>query len=401
MNKKDSDKVLKRIERELQNPTWKGMPVSDGNMQKIREFNVFNGARGLEPTSRLHYIKHLRGTAAFLGKPFMEATKEDLVRLFSEYAKGRTTKSVNNAKIACKRFYKWLYGMEEKGEYPEVVKWIKPKPLRNLIEPEMLITPDEMKALLKACTCQRDRALLMVCYEVGPRPHELLSMRVGDLRPTDYGCMITLPDSKTQKRRIPVIDSAPDLMLWLEQHPLRDNAEAPLWVFLHDKTRWGGKDSPISYDGFKGVFRRIKKRAGIKRKMWPYLFRHSALTSLSKEIPEGSLRKAAGWVADSRMPGVYLHLSGADVEEARLKSRGLLPEKQERRKLQARKCPRCEAMNKPDAKFCMKCGLVLDREVALKLQEREEKAGAVLEKLLEDSEFKEFMKEKLRQLGLT
>ncbi len=60
------------------------------------------------------------------------------------------------------------------------------------------------------------------------------------------------------------------------------------------------------------------KRVGIRKRIYAHLFRHSRLTELAKELPEQVLKKIAGWVPDSDMAQVYLHLSQRDVEESLL-----------------------------------------------------------------------------------
>lgn len=397
MNPKDKAKYERRIQRALETEKWKDKAISKQNRALIRKFDRANVANGLSLASRYHYIKLLRAYAALLDKNVQDALKEDVIDVVATYQKGRKTKTVNNFKVAVKRFHQWLEEMDE--EYPENVKWMRPKPVKTTVKPRQLIEPEEMKRLLRACTNQRDRAMLMLTYEVGPRPHEVLSMKVGDVQANRYGCMVTIPSGKTGPRRIPVIDAAPDLMRWLEQHPNREDPGAPLWCYIYDKKRWGEQGSPLSYEGLRGIFRRIINRADIKRDVWPYLFRHSALTQLSKEIPESSLRLLAGWVPHSRMPGVYLHLSGADVEEARLKARGMLPEQEEKKRLEARECPRCGTMNAPDARFCKNCSLVLDVETALGLQEKEKEVDVLMEKLFKDPEFLSLIRKRMEKIN--
>ena len=352
MNDKLETPILRQLENQFGLTEWMGLPISDGNMELIREFDDECVVNGLAPASRLHYAKELRAAAALLDKPFRDATKGDLKRTVASFADGRSTKTVNNLKIAVKRFYKWLYDMDD--EYPKVVKWMKPKTVKNKIKPEQLITDDEFGKLLRACNNQRDRTMLQLIREEAFRPHELLGMRVGDVRPTKYGFLITV-DGKTGSRTVPVIDAAPDLRLWLNIHAAREDAEAPLW---HAFKR--GDLSPLGYDGFRNVFRRLSRVSGIKRRVFPYLFRHTALTADAKKLPESVLRKKAGWVPGSRMPAVYVHLSGRDVEDAVLRERGMEPEGEPEFAREPASCPRCGQDNPYDAKYCMGCSAPMD-----------------------------------------
>ena len=341
MNQALEDPILKQLESLLGSSKWKGLPISEENRGVIRAFE--EECRGIRPSSRLHYVKELRAVAALLGKPFREATKRDIKRVVWDYARGRRVKTVNNFKVAVKRFYQWLYEMDD--DYPEVVKWMKPTPTKNRIKPEQLVTEEEFRLILRACNNQRDRTILQLFREVALKPHELLGLRVGDVRPTKYGVLITV-DGKTGTRKIPIIDSAPDLRSWLNMHASRDEPEAPLFYAFKK-----GGEVPLKYEGLKSLFRRLKRATGIKRRIYPYLLRHTSLTEDAKKLKEPILREKAGWVPGSRMPAVYLDLAGRLEEE--------LEEEQLER--EPRRCPRCRAQNPFDAKYCTQCGTDLER----------------------------------------
>ena len=398
MNEAEERRRRKILERQLALGRWKGIPVGEENMRLIQEFDEDNKARGLALNSRIHYLKGLRLTGAMLGevlgKSFKEVTeKEDMKRFVAKLSEGRATKSVNNVKICVKRFYQWLYDMDE--EYPDLVKWMKPIPTKNLLKPKQLLTDEELKRLLGACLYQRDRALLMVIRELTPRPHEILGMRVGDVNPTKYGLMVMV-DGKTGARPFPAIESAPDLQLWLNMHPAKDDPEAPLWCRVK-----GGKITSINYDGLRAIMRRVAKRAGVKKRVFWYLLRHTGLTEDSTKIPESVLRMKAGWVPGSRMPAVYVHLSGKDVEKAYLKAHGIKEKEEEKfERREPKPCSRCDVKNPFDAKFCTRCGMMLDVDFGVGLDETKRGLGDALEMLMDDDEFRHVLKKKIRTYGI-
>jgi len=61
-----------------------------------------------------------------------------------------------------------------------------------------------------------------------------------------------------------------------------------------------------------------------------YVFRHTRLTNLSKEFTEAQLCMIAGWELGSDMPRNYVHLWGRDVDEALLKTYGLIKPKEQK-----------------------------------------------------------------------
>jgi len=320
-------------------------------MQVLREFDRYNVARQVSWNTRVHYVKQIKPVAAILQKPFKSMTKDDMVTFLNEYGKGKKTKTMNNTKIAVKKFFQWIYNMTD--DYPEVVKWMKPKPTKTLIEPQTLLTHEEFQKLLGECRNQRDRALVQLIYERGFRPHELTCMKIGDVVTTEYGVRLMVPaNTKTGPRPLPLVQSAPDLKLWINQHPLKDDPKAPLFIQVN-----GSGFSALSYDSLRSIFRRLVKRAKLKRHVWMYLIRHTSLTRAARrKMPTATMEKAAGWVHGSRMPAVYVHLSGADTEEDILEAEGVKTTIQvsEPRKIQI--CPGCNAKVPFDFRYCQSCG---------------------------------------------
>ena len=161
----------------------------------------------------------------------------------------------------------------------------------------------------------------------------------------------------------------------------------------------GGKIVPIDYDGLRAIMRRVAKRADVKKRIFWYLFRHTGLTEDSMKVPESVLRKKAGWVPGSRMPAVYVHLSGRDVEKAYLKAHGIEVEAEKFEGREPKTCSRCDLKNPFDAKFCLKCGMILDMEAAADLDEARHRADSVLDMLMSDDEFRHLLKKKMRYYG--
>ena len=367
MNQALEDPVMRQLESLMNSSEWKGLPLSEENKGMIRAF-----CEEFPPSTRLHYLKELRPAAALLGKPFRGATKRDIERIVSDYARERKVKTVNNFKVAVKRFYQWLYGMED--DYPEAVKWVKPTPTENRIEPEQLVTDEEFRLLLRACNNQRDRTILQLLREAAPAPRELLGLRVGDISQKEYGLIVTVGE---EGREIPVVDSAPDLRSWLNMHSARDDPEAPLFYAFKK-----GGEVPMRYEGLKSLFRRLKRAAGIERRIYPYLLRHTSLTEDAKKLKE-KIREKAGWGPGSRMSAVYLNLAESVGENEPENERG------------PRRCPRCRFQNPFDAKYCTQCGADLEgaedeekrelREEIEALKRDNEEIRELLKKLIEET----------------
>ena len=116
--------------------------------------------------------------------------------------------------------------------------------------------------------------------------------------------------------------------------------------------------------------------------MWPYLFRHTALTNLAKVFTEAKLELYAGWVQGSKMTRRYVHFSARDLEDSVLQLHGLRKEPKYIGILKIAECPRCGSKNLPEAVRCIFCGYILNRELAIKMEEEERKRDeAIIERI--------------------
>jgi site-specific recombinase XerD len=339
------------------------------HQEDVKKFNNHLIATGLKLSTRWNYLKALRTFFQVIDKKDLKkATKEDLekwvVFLESQYKR----QSINVYKNCIKKFFRWVYDMDE--GYPRVVKWIKNKSKRTI--PRDILSSSDILLLLKSCKSERDRALIHVLYESAGRVAEILNLKLKDITLDEYGATINL-DGKTGERRVRLMSSVPDLTKWLNSHPNRDNPDYPLWVPLHIN-QFNKKDSgkPLNYQSLYWLLQALKKRSGFKKPLNPHNFRHTRLTELAKQgYMESELRIIAGWEANSNMPSVYLHISGADIDRKMLSKAGVLEEEEEIKPdkvLDPIICPRCKNKSPAGSKYC-NCGMVLDPREAFKLQD--------------------------------
>jgi len=165
----------------------------------------------------------------------------------------------------------------------------------------------------------------------------------------------------------------PSLIQWMNTHPDGGNPDSPLWI---NQKAYSGR--PFGQSGLKLLLAVLTKRAGIKKKVHPHLFRHTRLTELAKDLTEPQLRIFAGWDRSSTMPAVYVHLSGKDVDDKLLQLAGKKDiveqekEKKERETLKPKVCPRCEKINSAEARFCGACSMALDIKTVMFLEDKKE-----------------------------
>ncbi|MEM4521043.1 MAG: tyrosine-type recombinase/integrase, partial [Candidatus Bathyarchaeia archaeon] len=176
-------------------------------------------------------------------QPYKSSTKEDLkilVRKLVQYAKcgscGRNT------------------------PVPPEVSWfsINRSEKDSKVKPEMLLSLEDVKAMINAAENERDRALISVLFEAALRPSELLTMKVGSVKFRENYCLISVC-GKTGVKRIPLVASYRLLLDWLMKHPKENDPDAPLWISLSNNS----KSEAMSYYYFRKLVKELAERAGL------------------------------------------------------------------------------------------------------------------------------------------
>jgi integrase len=347
--------------------------IDGHNKASILRFHEHCLTQGLSLARTIKYITTLRMIAKWPNKPFEDATKEDILKIvqkveladYSDWTK-------RDYKSMLRIFYRWLRQTED---YPEEVSWVRLGRQRKKILPEELLTEEEVKRMAEAATNQRDRAFVLVLYESGCRIGEIMSLRIRSVQFDEHGAVLMV-SGKTGDRRVRIIASVPALASWLDIHPRKNDPNAPLWICLG--TKYG--KSILTYSAMKETLKELAKKAGIKKRVYPCLFRHSRATRLANSLTEAQLKQLFGWTQDSRMASTYIHLSGRDVDEALLRLHGVVKKNNETQENQftIKPCPRCKNKNSPEAKFCNSCGLCLDEKTTMQIDELRLKADRLL-----------------------
>jgi len=335
--------------------------VTEENKAQILKFLEHIKAENLSLARQVSYVQWMTTIAANLGrKSFTQTKKQDVEALLAKFnGKAWSEATKENYQEAVKKFWRWLRGLP-RGEDPEETEWVKVGGAKGRkIIPEELLTAEEANDIIAAAEHPRDKAYAAVTDESGARPEEILSAKIRQVQFDQYGAVFIV-NGKVGYRRIRLIKSAPLLARWLDTHPNRNDPNAPLWVNV-GSTRHGGA---FDYNAARKVLRELGRKAGVRKRIYPYLFRHSTATRLANLLAEAQMCLYFGWRQGSRMPSFYVHLSGRDVDNKMLELYGLKP-KENGFKDQIQICQRCQANNSPVSKFCNRCGSALDLKTAL------------------------------------
>ncbi len=386
-NKKRLESVLRKL---------KNAKISKQDKKDILAFSDFCFSQGIGPAKIYRYLFDLEKTAHFKNKDFQDCNKKDIQTIIAKLEKtAYADETKRGVKIAIKKFFKWLKDIDDKGVYPDEVKWISTTAKNNKHKlPAELLTEQEIIRLINNARKERDKAFISCLYESGARIAEILTLKIKNIVFDELGAKITV-FGKTGSRRIRLVSSAVYLKEWLNKHPDKDNVNSYVWI--------KGNNKLIGYARIRDLLSQIAKRAGIKKKVNPHAFRHARATHLANFLTEAQLKEIFGWTQGSDMACIYVHLSNRDTDEAILKMYGKQPKTKDNLQtpLMPKPCPRCKTENEATNKFCKLCGLILDRQESENLikQELERKSmDEIMNKLVEDKDFLKILIEKISEI---
>ncbi len=349
-------------------------PRADANAMAIKAYVKHKMLAGTHKRRLVEYYRKLGLMDRLLGgKPFKDLDEDDLqelvaIMLSREGHKGRKlgNRTINNYKLELRSILKFL------GK-KEVAALIKDSRITHLndITPEDLLEEQELHALLRAATSTRDRAIIALGGEAGPRTTEYFNLQVKDVVLNSSTKAIYLY-GKGQKRYRPIIGCVPHLADWLNVHPKSNDPEAPLFITNSGK--------PYTYGAIRMMLRRTFARAGVKKPAVPEIFRHTVNTFM---YATQSIEVAAAWcghVPGSRAYRHYIHLS-KQLKDAKYRGMyGLEVEKPLLPPLMPKVCKVCELENAAEMETCQRCKNPLSIKVIAELTNRDR----ILERAMED-----------------
>ena len=362
---------LKMLEKESYNGKIKAVIKKFITELKIKE--------NISEVRRQNYVQRLRVVARWIPEKFLKPDKDAIDIVLEKLSDSGYSDWTRETYInMIKKFYKWYLGGNKL--YPDFLDGVKKPKHHETVKSEELVTQEEVNSLINSSKNPRDRALFSLLYISGARIGELLGMRIGDVAFDDYGALLRVNAEKYRKtgyRQIRIIgNSIAYLKAWLDYHPDRLNRAA--WLFCGVSEGTSGEQ--LAKSDVYSIIRKTKKRAGITKKIYPHLFRHTRATILASKVAEAPLESQMGWVHGSRQTRTYVHLSLRDQDNAILKAYGIkVDEDKTIKEEQPKECQRCHELNPSDASYCRKCWLPFTQEQAIEFQEKENELTSFLE----------------------
>ncbi len=355
--------------------------IASSNKKVVIEFVNFMRAKGLKAATIHKNLYCLVSYLKILGKKdALTATREDVESALavldsSKYA----TATKRNVKITLKVFYKHFLG--EDMYYPKQVAWIKASKANDKkLMPRDILSEEEILKMLESATNLRDKAIIALLFDSGIRVGELLNMTIADVDLNSNPAHIAV-NGKTGIRQIPIMFSVP----YMAQYLNSIKKKAPSDYLWETVGTWANKKKRIDHSGVSKMLKEVAFKAGIQKRIYPHLFRHSRASYYANKLTEQQLKAFFGWTGGSQMAATYVHLSGRDIDNAVLQANGMSTSNSTiEPKLKIKVCPRCQFQNPIESKYCNRCGALLDENLVMEAQSKETDIKQAIAEALKD-----------------
>ena len=343
--------------------------IDEKSRNAIKDFVDEIKITGVTKHREYFYLVRLRIIHNEMQDKFLNPDKKSIIEMLLKFKERYSDATFKDYEQVLKRFYKW-----ELGSLPDFIANLKfgHKPSHD--RKMELITRDDIDKMLDSCSNSRDKALISVMYDSGCRIGEILDLKIGDVVYDEYGALLHV-HGKTGNRSVRIIG---DSIAYLREY-LKSKDDKDEYLFTGMKADTLHKQ--MQYTSARKILRSLKARAGIEKKIYPHLFRHTRASMLASKVPEAPLENQMGWVHGSKMTGIYVHLSMRDQDNAILRAYGVkINDDDNITEEKPKKCPRCEHLNASTALYCTNCFMPFDEKIALEYEGKEKEIIGTLER---------------------
>ncbi len=293
------------------------MTVSDA----INEYLIYLlSEKGLSEKTYDAYSRDLAFFSDIFGVKEIESLTEKDYSFYHQKLseKGYSSSTITRKLTSLRCFLSYL--RKEKGIDLQLEKVYLPKNDKKL---PVYLTPDEVKRILVQCPLNEERGLLdytmiYVCYSLGLRVSELVSLRQDHIYLK--GGYLKVLGKRSKERILPLSEECASTMSYYLQKYRNKIKENPLLFFVHID----GKQVSRQY-----FFLRLKEyasQAQINKKISPHTLRHSFATALLTNGADLIQVKALLGHEDIKTTEIYTHLTQKkekeDYEKAMKEARG-------------------------------------------------------------------------------
>jgi integrase len=326
-----------------------------------------------------NYVRKCRRFACDVD--LMNTTEMELKELLQQYKDGShpdvkddglTNGSLRLYSIGLRKFYKVHDGVDIDPDALPI-----PTQEETSVDPDDMLTRDEIQSLRSAARNNRDLALFDFLIYTGQRATATRTLQIKHLKLEEgkfrlNGDAEGLKGANQHGKWRDLLLSQASLRQWLNTgHPDPNNPEAYVFCPLPSFANGGPfkedrnlsdeevAQTQMGQSSVYHVLERMQERAGVEKPLNPHALRHNYVTiALRRGVPESAIKHQLGHAPNSRvMESTYAHLKDSDHIREMRKAFDELDAEEVESELTPEVCPRCGENQPNNAKLCPWCGL--------------------------------------------
>ena len=193
-----------------------------------------------------------------------------------------------------------------------------PKLPRRVLD---VLSRDEIDKLEGVARFERDKVIVRLLADTGIRANELIGVRQVDLVERGRDRFIRVHGKGAKDRLVPI--SSPLYRRLYRVSRSRPADATGDWVFLAQRRRRGGGYEQLTVSGLDQLIRGLGERAGLEKRIYPHLLRHSFATEmLNRRMDAITLSRILGHSSLAMIQRNYSHQTAGDLSEALLRALG-------------------------------------------------------------------------------
>jgi integrase/recombinase XerD len=175
-----------------------------------------------------------------------------------------------------------------------------------------------VQAMEDAAVRERDKLIVRLLADTGIRVGELVRLTLNDLIEGDRTHYLRV-GGKTVERMVPIPHLYRRLLRYAQRGRPRDVTSDRIFISL--RRRPGGDYGPLTASGVEQLIQDLGVRAGIGKRVYPHLLRHSYATwALNRGMNPVMLAHILGHTSLAMIQNVYSHLTPTDAYEAMVRT---------------------------------------------------------------------------------
>jgi integrase/recombinase XerD len=236
----------------------------------------------------------LDGTGSRSGRPLAKATVHSYVR-------------------AINTFLAWA---KESGETVGT-RAQRPKLERRILD---VLSRKEIDAMENAAALERDKLIVRTLADSGIRLGELLKLSADDVLAEGRRHFLRVQGKGSRDRKVPIAPVLAQRLKRYAQHTRRDSASTRLFLANKRSARTGDY-AALTQSGIQQMIRLLALDAGITKRVYPHLFRHSFITwQLEGGLNPILLSRIVGHESLTMINQVYAHVTMDTAYDALMRS---------------------------------------------------------------------------------